>query len=66
MNRSGASFSLFSVTGLDLWGVLVATGAVCIVYCTLVSTFHTLSPGFSFLDILMKIITDVFGKNYTC
>uniref|UniRef100_A0A3Q2E1J1 Solute carrier family 5 member 8, like n=1 Tax=Cyprinodon variegatus TaxID=28743 RepID=A0A3Q2E1J1_CYPVA len=23
------------VTGLDLWGVLVATGAVCIVYCTL-------------------------------
>uniref|UniRef100_A0A3Q1JY00 Solute carrier family 5 member 8 n=1 Tax=Anabas testudineus TaxID=64144 RepID=A0A3Q1JY00_ANATE len=25
----------FSVTGLDLWGVLVATGAVCIIYCTL-------------------------------
>lgn len=24
------------VTGLDLWGVLVATGAVCIIYCTLV------------------------------
>uniref|UniRef100_A0A3P9P6R9 Solute carrier family 5 member 8, like n=1 Tax=Poecilia reticulata TaxID=8081 RepID=A0A3P9P6R9_POERE len=23
------------VTGLDLWGVLVATGAVCIIYCTL-------------------------------
>uniref|UniRef100_A0A3Q3GQE8 Solute carrier family 5 member 8, like n=1 Tax=Labrus bergylta TaxID=56723 RepID=A0A3Q3GQE8_9LABR len=24
-----------TVTGLDLWGVLVATGAVCILYCTL-------------------------------
>uniref|UniRef100_A0A3Q2YHE5 Solute carrier family 5 member 8, like n=1 Tax=Hippocampus comes TaxID=109280 RepID=A0A3Q2YHE5_HIPCM len=23
------------ITGMDLWGVLVATGAVCIVYCTL-------------------------------
>uniref|UniRef100_A0A8C9QX04 Solute carrier family 5 member 8, like n=1 Tax=Scleropages formosus TaxID=113540 RepID=A0A8C9QX04_SCLFO len=23
------------ITGLDLWGVLVATGAVCIIYCTL-------------------------------
>ncbi len=26
-----------AVTGLNLWGVLVATGAVCIIYCTLVS-----------------------------
>uniref|UniRef100_A0A7N8YIH1 Solute carrier family 5 member 8, like n=1 Tax=Mastacembelus armatus TaxID=205130 RepID=A0A7N8YIH1_9TELE len=25
----------FPVTGLDLWGVLVATGVVCIFYCTL-------------------------------
>lgn len=25
-----------AVTGLDLWGVLVATGVVCIIYCTLV------------------------------
>uniref|UniRef100_A0A3Q2X9B4 Solute carrier family 5 member 8, like n=1 Tax=Hippocampus comes TaxID=109280 RepID=A0A3Q2X9B4_HIPCM len=25
----------YLVTGMDLWGVLVATGAVCIVYCTL-------------------------------
>uniref|UniRef100_A0A673ZUM3 Solute carrier family 5 member 8, like n=1 Tax=Salmo trutta TaxID=8032 RepID=A0A673ZUM3_SALTR len=24
-----------SVTGMDLWGVLVATGVVCILYCTL-------------------------------
>lgn len=33
---------LFShpVTGLDLWGVLVATGVVCIIYCTLVGTTH--------------------------
>lgn len=31
-------FFYHSVTGLDLWGVLVATGAVCIVYCTLVGT----------------------------
>lgn len=29
---------LLSVTGLNLWGVLVATGAVCIIYCTLVGT----------------------------
>uniref|UniRef100_A0A3P8QW48 Solute carrier family 5 member 8 n=1 Tax=Astatotilapia calliptera TaxID=8154 RepID=A0A3P8QW48_ASTCA len=27
--------SYYSVTGLDLWGVLVATGVVCIIYCTL-------------------------------
>uniref|UniRef100_A0A8C1G1I1 Solute carrier family 5 member 8, like n=1 Tax=Cyprinus carpio TaxID=7962 RepID=A0A8C1G1I1_CYPCA len=27
--------SCVAVTGLDLWGVLVATGAVCIIYCTL-------------------------------
>uniref|UniRef100_A0A671QQ22 Sodium-coupled monocarboxylate transporter 1-like n=1 Tax=Sinocyclocheilus anshuiensis TaxID=1608454 RepID=A0A671QQ22_9TELE len=27
--------SRVAVTGLDLWGVLVATGAVCIIYCTL-------------------------------
>lgn len=30
--------SYYSVTGLDLWGVLVATGVVCIIYCTLVGT----------------------------
>lgn len=29
---------LLLVTGLDLWGVLVATGVVCIIYCTLVGT----------------------------
>uniref|UniRef100_A0A3Q2QV79 Solute carrier family 5 member 8, like n=1 Tax=Fundulus heteroclitus TaxID=8078 RepID=A0A3Q2QV79_FUNHE len=29
------SFSDCTVTGLDLWGVLVATGVVCIIYCTL-------------------------------
>uniref|UniRef100_A0A672RL75 Sodium-coupled monocarboxylate transporter 1-like n=1 Tax=Sinocyclocheilus grahami TaxID=75366 RepID=A0A672RL75_SINGR len=27
--------SRVAVTGLDLWGVLVATGVVCIIYCTL-------------------------------
>lgn len=32
------TFFYHSVTGLNLWGVLVATGAVCIVYCTLVGT----------------------------
>lgn len=39
MNYNGAFF-YHSVTGLDLWGVLVATGAVCIIYCTLVGTVH--------------------------
>ncbi|XP_073324802.1 sodium-coupled monocarboxylate transporter 1 [Pagrus major] len=29
------ALALNQITGLDLWGVLVATGAVCIVYCTL-------------------------------
>uniref|UniRef100_A0A8C1QM74 Sodium-coupled monocarboxylate transporter 1 n=2 Tax=Cyprinus carpio TaxID=7962 RepID=A0A8C1QM74_CYPCA len=29
------SWLLASFTGLDLWGVLVATGVVCIIYCTL-------------------------------
>ncbi|KAL4622457.1 sodium-coupled monocarboxylate transporter 1-like [Arapaima gigas] len=29
------TFLPFAVTGLDLWGVLVTTGAVCIIYCTL-------------------------------
>ncbi|XP_075997039.1 sodium-coupled monocarboxylate transporter 1 isoform X2 [Genypterus blacodes] len=29
------ALALNQVTGLDLWGVLVATGAVCIIYCTL-------------------------------
>uniref|UniRef100_A0A8B9J610 Solute carrier family 5 member 8, like n=1 Tax=Astyanax mexicanus TaxID=7994 RepID=A0A8B9J610_ASTMX len=28
-------YDCIAVTGLDLWGVLVATGAVCIIYCTL-------------------------------
>uniref|UniRef100_A0A8C3A1S1 Solute carrier family 5 member 8, like n=1 Tax=Cyclopterus lumpus TaxID=8103 RepID=A0A8C3A1S1_CYCLU len=28
-------FNHFFFTGLDLWGVLVSTGAVCIIYCTL-------------------------------
>lgn len=31
-------FVFLLVTGLDLWGVLVATGLVCILYCSLVST----------------------------
>lgn len=29
------ALALNQITGLDLWGVLVATGAVCIIYCTL-------------------------------
>ncbi|XP_037304378.2 sodium-coupled monocarboxylate transporter 1 [Pungitius pungitius] len=29
------ALALNQITGLDLWGVLVATGAVCILYCTL-------------------------------
>ncbi|TNN76454.1 Sodium-coupled monocarboxylate transporter 1 [Liparis tanakae] len=29
------ALALNQITGLDLWGVLVATGAVCIVYCAL-------------------------------
>ncbi|KAA0712705.1 Sodium-coupled monocarboxylate transporter 1 [Triplophysa tibetana] len=29
------ALALNQITGLDLWGVLVATGIVCIVYCTL-------------------------------
>lgn len=29
------ALALNKITGLDLWGVLVATGVVCIVYCTL-------------------------------
>ncbi|XP_051931099.1 sodium-coupled monocarboxylate transporter 1 [Hippocampus zosterae] len=29
------ALALNQITGMDLWGVLVATGAVCIVYCTL-------------------------------
>uniref|UniRef100_A0A671YTF1 Solute carrier family 5 member 8, like n=1 Tax=Sparus aurata TaxID=8175 RepID=A0A671YTF1_SPAAU len=29
------ALALNQITGLNLWGVLVATGAVCIVYCTL-------------------------------
>ncbi|NP_001266967.1 solute carrier family 5 member 8, like [Takifugu rubripes] len=29
------ALALNQVTGLNLWGVLVATGAVCIIYCTL-------------------------------
>ncbi|XP_068451115.1 sodium-coupled monocarboxylate transporter 1 [Clinocottus analis] len=29
------ALALNQITGLDLWGVLVATGAVCIVYCSL-------------------------------
>ncbi|XP_029005600.1 sodium-coupled monocarboxylate transporter 1 [Betta splendens] len=29
------ALALNQITGLDLWGVLVATGVVCIVYCTL-------------------------------
>ncbi|KAF3856643.1 hypothetical protein F7725_017366 [Dissostichus mawsoni] len=29
------ALALNQITGLDLWGVLVATGTVCIVYCTL-------------------------------
>ncbi|XP_074496933.1 sodium-coupled monocarboxylate transporter 1 [Sebastes fasciatus] len=28
------ALALNQITGLDLWGVLVATGAVCILYCT--------------------------------
>ena len=32
-----------SVTGLNLWGVLVVTGAVCIVYCTLVGISYPTS-----------------------
>uniref|UniRef100_A0A8C6T5R9 Solute carrier family 5 member 8, like n=1 Tax=Neogobius melanostomus TaxID=47308 RepID=A0A8C6T5R9_9GOBI len=28
------ALALNQITGLDLWGVLVATGAVCIIYCT--------------------------------
>ena len=34
---NGSVLVCVSVTGLDLWGVLVATGVVCIIYCTLVS-----------------------------
>ncbi|XP_043097006.1 sodium-coupled monocarboxylate transporter 1 [Puntigrus tetrazona] len=29
------ALALNQITGLDLWGVLVATGLVCIIYCTL-------------------------------
>ncbi|XP_077428456.1 sodium-coupled monocarboxylate transporter 1 [Vanacampus margaritifer] len=29
------ALALNQITGMDLWGVLVATGAVCIIYCTL-------------------------------
>lgn len=29
------ALALNQITGLDLWGVLVATGIVCIIYCTL-------------------------------
>ncbi|XP_034388310.1 sodium-coupled monocarboxylate transporter 1 [Cyclopterus lumpus] len=29
------ALALNQITGLDLWGVLVSTGAVCIIYCTL-------------------------------
>uniref|UniRef100_A0A672ZFR2 Solute carrier family 5 member 8, like n=1 Tax=Sphaeramia orbicularis TaxID=375764 RepID=A0A672ZFR2_9TELE len=29
------ALALNQITGLNLWGVLIATGAVCIVYCTL-------------------------------
>ncbi|XP_064161929.1 sodium-coupled monocarboxylate transporter 1 [Anguilla rostrata] len=29
------ALALNQITGLNLWGVLVATGAVCIIYCTL-------------------------------
>ncbi|XP_061689059.1 sodium-coupled monocarboxylate transporter 1 isoform X2 [Syngnathoides biaculeatus] len=29
------ALALNQITGMDLWGVLVATGAVCIFYCTL-------------------------------
>ncbi|XP_078480269.1 sodium-coupled monocarboxylate transporter 1-like [Lampetra planeri] len=29
------ALALNQITGLDLWGVLVATGTVCIIYCTL-------------------------------
>uniref|UniRef100_A0A8C4NWZ5 Solute carrier family 5 member 8, like n=1 Tax=Dicentrarchus labrax TaxID=13489 RepID=A0A8C4NWZ5_DICLA len=29
------ALALNQITGLDLWGVLVATGVVCIIYCTL-------------------------------
>ncbi|XP_054640972.1 sodium-coupled monocarboxylate transporter 1 [Dunckerocampus dactyliophorus] len=29
------ALALNQITGLDLWGVLVATGSVCIIYCTL-------------------------------
>lgn len=29
------ALALNQITGLDLWGVLVATGVVCILYCTL-------------------------------
>uniref|UniRef100_A0AAY5KD69 Solute carrier family 5 member 8 n=1 Tax=Esox lucius TaxID=8010 RepID=A0AAY5KD69_ESOLU len=28
-------YNMLVLTGLDLWGVLVATGVVCIIYCTL-------------------------------
>lgn len=38
MNHNKLCFCCHSVTNLDLWGVLVATGAVCIIYCTLVSS----------------------------
>ncbi|KAK1796495.1 hypothetical protein P4O66_009526 [Electrophorus voltai] len=31
------ALALNQITGLDLWGVLVATGVVCIVYCTLLA-----------------------------
>ncbi|XP_030585093.1 sodium-coupled monocarboxylate transporter 1 [Archocentrus centrarchus] len=29
------ALALNQITGLNLWGVLIATGAVCIIYCTL-------------------------------
>ncbi|KAM3621105.1 uncharacterized protein V6R79_006134 [Siganus canaliculatus] len=29
------ALALNQITGLDLWGVLIATGVVCIIYCTL-------------------------------
>lgn len=29
------ALALNQITGLDLWGVLIATGIVCIIYCTL-------------------------------
>ncbi|KAJ8360462.1 hypothetical protein SKAU_G00169870 [Synaphobranchus kaupii] len=39
------ALALNQITGLDLWGVLVGTGAVCILHCTLVWVCSVLQGG---------------------